>query len=130
MSALWTIIVLAVVVLSIAGLWMMFQKAGEAGWKSIIPIWNTLVILKMVGREWWWIILLIVPIVGFVVWIIVMNDLSKSFGHGVGFTLGLIFLSIIFLFILAFGSSMYRGPAGATGTSIASPPPPPPPMPA
>ena len=84
MSALWTIIVLAVVVLSIAGLWMMFQKAGEAGWKSIIPIWNTLVILKMVGREWWWIILLIVPIVGFVVWIIVMNDLSKSFGHGVG----------------------------------------------
>jgi cytochrome bd-type quinol oxidase subunit 2 len=130
MSALWTIIVLAVVVLSIAGLWMMFQKAGEAGWKSIIPIWNTLVILKMVGREWWWIILLIIPIVGFVVWIIVMNDLSKSFGHGVGFTLGLIFLSIIFLFILAFGSSMYRGPAGATGTSIASPPPPPPPMPA
>ena len=44
--------------LSIAGLWMMFEKAGEAGWKAIIPIWNTLVILKIVGRAWWWIILL------------------------------------------------------------------------
>jgi len=130
MSGIVWIIYIAIIVAVIAGWWMIFTKAGEAGWKSIIPIWNTLVILKMVGREWWWIILLIIPIVGFVVWIIVMNDLSKSFGHGVGFTLGLIFLSIIFLFILAFGSSMYRGPAGATGTSIASPPPPPPPMPA
>jgi hypothetical protein len=53
--------------------------------------------------------------------------LSKSFGHGVGFTLGLIFLSVIFYYILAFGSSTYRGPAA--GMSLMGPPPPPPPMP-
>jgi len=118
MSALWTIIVLAVVVLSIAGLWMMFQKAGEAGWKSIIPIWNTLVILKMVGREWWWIILLIIPIVGFVVWIIVMNDLSKSFGRGASTTVGLIFLPWLFYIILGFGEAEYSGPAGAPAAAV------------
>ena len=52
---------------------MIFTKAGEAGWKSIIPIWNILVLLKIVGREWWWIILMLIPIVGIVIWIIVCS---------------------------------------------------------
>ena len=63
----------------------------------------------------------------FVIFIIVMNDLSKSFGHGVGFTIGLIFLSWIFMSILGFGSSRYRGPA-AGQPAMSSPPPPPPPV--
>jgi hypothetical protein len=45
----------------------------------------------------------------------VVNDLSKSFGHGVGFTLGLIFLSPIFIPILGFGGSLYVGPAAKQG---------------
>ena len=72
---------------------MIFTKAGEAGWKSIIPIWNLIMLLKIVGREWWWIILLLIPIVGFIVWIIVALDLAKSFGRGTGFGIGLAFLT-------------------------------------
>ena len=118
MSAVWSIIFLALIVLSIAGLWMMFQKAGEEGWKAIIPIWNTLIILKIVGREWWWIILLLIPFLGFVIWIIVANDLSKSFGRGAGTTVGLIFLPTIFTIILGFGDAEYQGPAGAPATAV------------
>jgi len=56
--------------------------------------------------------LLIIPIVNiiFVIWSV--NLLSKSFGKNEGFTVGLIFLWIIFLPILAFGDSKYKGPAG------------------
>jgi hypothetical protein len=104
---------LVVLVIAIAAYWRIFTKAGEAGWKSIIPIYNIVVLLKIVGRPWWWLLLMLVPLVNFVVMIVVMNDLSKSFGHGMGFTLGLIFLSFIFYLILAFGSSQYQGPAGA-----------------
>jgi uncharacterized membrane protein YhaH (DUF805 family) len=81
--------------------------------------------LKVVGRPGWWLWLFLVPVVGFVILIIMTNDLSKSFGHGVGFTLGLLFLSLIFYYILAFGSSTYRGPAGAAGGMATAPPPPP-----
>ncbi len=52
---------------------------------------------------------LILIIGALVIEIMCYHKLSKSFGHGVGFTLGLIFLSIIFLYILAFGSSEYQG---------------------
>ncbi len=44
--------------------------------------------------------------------IVCIYKLSKSFGHGVGYTLGLIFLSPIFLLMLAFGESQYIGPEG------------------
>jgi hypothetical protein len=111
------IIYIAVAVLFIAGLWQIFTKAGEAGWKAIIPIWNTLVTLKIVGRPWWWILLLLIPIVNIVIWIIVMIDLAKSFGHGGWFAVGLIILPFIFYLVLGFGSSTYRGPAAAPGTA-------------
>jgi len=112
MSGLIWIIYIAFIVLSIAGLWCVFVKAGQDGWKSIIPIWNLLILLKIIGRDWWWIILLLIPIVGLIVWIVIANDLSKSFARGIGTTLGLIFLEPIFVMILGFGSAEYQGPAG------------------
>jgi hypothetical protein len=107
--------------------WVIFTKAGLPGWPAVIPIYSFFVLLKVVGRPWWWFVLLLIPLVGFVIYIIITNDLSKSFGHGAGFTLGLLFLSLIFYYILAFGSSTYRGPAGAAAGMAA---PPLPPMPA
>jgi hypothetical protein len=62
-----------------------------------------------------------------VILIIVLFNLSQSFGHGGGFTVGLIFLPWIFLAILAWGSSQYVGPAAGGGSMAATPPPPPPP---
>jgi Family of unknown function (DUF5684) len=105
------IIYLAFVVLSIAGLWCVFAKAGEDGWKAIIPIWNTIVLLRIVGRPVWWIVLFLIPLVNIIIWIIVANDLSKSFARGAGTTVGLVLLSPIFTMILGFGSAVYQGPA-------------------
>jgi Family of unknown function (DUF5684) len=103
---------LALAIVFIVATWMIFSKAGRPGWASIIPIYNTLTLLWIVGRPWWWILLLLVPILNVIIWIVVANDLSNAFGHGLGFTLGLIFLSPIFVLILAFGSSEYRGTGG------------------
>lgn len=102
----------AITVLAIIALWRIFTKAGEEGWKAIIPIYSSMVLLKIVGRPMWWILLFLIPLVNIVVVIIVMNDLSKSFGHGLGFTLGLLFFTTIFQLILGFGSSIYVGPGG------------------
>ena len=95
--------------------WMIYAKAGKPGWAAIVPIYNYIVLLDIVGKPWWWILLLFIPLVNIVVAIMVVNELSKSFGKGVGFTLGLLFLSFIFYPILAFGSAKYEGPGGGGG---------------
>ena len=121
------IFVIAAVVIMIAAMWKVFTKAGEEGWKAIIPIYNYYVLLKIVGRPGWWLVLYLIPIVNLIIAIIVLNDLSKSFGKGVGFTFGLFFLLPIFILILGFGGARYIGPAGQPAMAYGTPPPPPPP---
>src|SRR3954464_12706990 len=94
---------LAVVVLVFASLWKLFEKAGKPGWAGIVPIYNAIVLLEIVGRPLWWIVLLFIPCVNFVVGIMVCIDLAKSFGKSPGFGIGLAFLGFIFFPLLAFG---------------------------
>ena len=104
------VIYLAIIVLMIASIWTIFSKAGKPGWASIVPIYNLIVLLEIVGKPWWWLLLMLIPIVNIVILIIVWHNLSLSFGKGGGFTVGLILLGIIFLPILAFGDAKYVGP--------------------
>ncbi len=122
---LWFVVFYAIAVIPY---WVIFTKAGQPGWPALIPIYNYYILLKIVGRPGWWLWLFLIPLVNIVILIVMLNDLSKSFGHGVGFTIGLIFLSLIFAYILAFGSSTYRGPAGVSGGTAMAPPPPPMPV--
>ena len=107
-SGLSVIIMLAIAVIAIVAHWKIFTKAGQKGWTSIIPILNLLVLMKIVKRPLWWVVLMFIPIVNIVILVIVLIDLAKAFGHGVGFALGLIFLGFIFALILGFGKSTYQ----------------------
>ena len=101
--------------LAVIGLWFIFRKAGEPGWAAIIPFYNFIVLLKIVGKPWWWLLLLILPVVNFIFFIWVQNLLAKSFGKSELFTIGLVLLTPIFYLILGFGNAQYQGPAGAAG---------------
>ena len=107
-----TMFFLALTLFVIIAYWRVFEKANEPGWAAIIPIYNTIILLKVVGKPWWWIFLFIIPFVNIVIMIIVMHALSKSFGQDGGFTVGLVLLGVVFIPILGFGSYEYIGPAG------------------
>lgn len=107
------IIYLAIIVLMIVSIWKIYEKAGKPGWACIIPIYNFIVLLEIVGKPWWWLLLMMfLPGIN-LIWIIwTINLLSKSFGKTEGFTIGLIFLGFIFFPILGLGEAQYAGPAG------------------
>ncbi|MDC0321164.1 DUF5684 domain-containing protein, partial [Akkermansiaceae bacterium] len=92
-----------------ASIWKIFTKAGKPGWASIIPIYNVIVLLEIIGKPVWWIVLFLIPFVNIIISIITTNEVSKSFGRGAGTTVGLIFLPFIFYPVLAFGSAQYQG---------------------
>ena len=98
-----------VMVFFIASMWKVFTKAGKPGWASIVPIYNLVVILQIAGKPVWWILLLLIPIVNIVVAVMVYIAFAHSFGRSTAFGIGLAFLSLIFIPILAWGSSEYQG---------------------
>jgi len=106
-GVLFFIVYVAFIVLMIASMWKLFDKAGQKGWTAVIPILNILVLLKVVHKELWWIILFLIPCVSIVAWIIVAFDVAKAYGKGAGYGIGLIILPFIFLPILGFGSAAY-----------------------
>ncbi len=98
---------LLVAVVMIVAMWKVFTKADQPGWAALIPIYNMYVLLKVAGKPGWWLLLFVVPIANLVVTILTYIGLAKNFGKGGGFACGLIFLPIIFVPILAFGSAQY-----------------------
>ena len=109
-STVSSIISLIIFALTIIAWWRIFVKAGEPGWKSIIPIYDVYMIYKIVWGKGWVFLLLFIPVVNIVVHIMLQWKLSKAFDKGVGFFILLLFLNPIGMIILAFDSSRYIGP--------------------
>lgn len=139
------IISLALTALAIIAYWRIFVKAGEEGWKAIIPFYNAYTAMKLFwktsifwigiglgvgasigyGMASYGVVALAIyggggnaavmvigfilafgcGITAFVLEIMFLNRVSKAFGHGAGFTVGLVFLNFIFILILAFSKS-------------------------
>lgn len=99
------------IVLMIAAMWKVFSKAGQPGWAALIPIFNVYIMCKVAGRPGWWLLLFLIPFVNLIIAIVVTVDISKRFGKGIGFAIGMIILPFIFWPILGFGSAQYQGAA-------------------
>lgn len=131
------VFILAFLVFFIIVMWKIYAKAGQPGWAVLVPIYNIYVYTQVIRRPGWWILVYLVPYIlmflipGSMMWVSMVlflgllvisimdtHRLSTSFGHGVGFTIGLILLGIVFYPILAFGSSTYMGAPSSGGTAL------------
>lgn len=112
-SAVSIILSLIPAILLIVAQWKIFVKAGEEGWKAIIPVYNMVIMFKIAGMNPMLLLLLLIPFANIVILLVltIMLDinLAKAFGKSTGFAIGLIFLGFIFQLILAFDSSEYVG---------------------
>jgi hypothetical protein len=100
---------LALLVFFIAASWRVFEKAGRPGWASLIPFYNSYILIKIAGRPGWWLLLFFIPLINIFVLLAISIDIAKAFGKTIGFGFGLWILSFIFYPILGFGSAVYTG---------------------
>lgn len=107
------IVYFAFLILVIASMWKLFEKAGKPGWAAIIPIYNLIVMIEIVGKPTIWILWLIIPCVNFVFIVWLTNLFAKSFGKSEGYTVGMFILPFVFYPMLAFGNNPYLGPSAA-----------------
>ena len=103
-------------VLLLIAAWKILTKAGEAGWKAIIPFYNMYTLVKIADGKGIKFLLFLIPIVGFIYDIKFSIRLAKSFGKSTGFGIGIFFLPNIFTLIFGFGSAQYIGPQGPNQT--------------
>lgn len=96
-------------IITLVGMWKIFSKAGVPGWGAIVPIYNMYLLFKITMGNGWLFLLLLIPFVNIIMGIVVYAKLAAAFNKGIGYTLGLIFLTPIFIMMLGFGSAEYVG---------------------
>ena len=100
---------LVIIIVLVTAMWKVFVKAGRPGWGVLIPVYNIYLLCKVAGKPGWWLILLFIPIVNFIISILLAVGISRNFGKGGGFAVGLFLLPFVFYPILAFGAAQYAG---------------------
>lgn len=103
-----TVISIIIIVLIVAAEFGIFEKAGEKGWKAIVPFYNSYIFYKITTGKGWMFILQYIPIVGFFVRAYGTYKLSKVFGHTGWFWIGLWLFPFICELILGFGDDQYH----------------------
>ena len=128
-------IVVYILLLPFIASWKLFKKVGIPGYKSLIPIYNEYLILKIAGMNGLWLIVAYSPFIidsinnnfkdklplyvyiifiVFTILTIIFNiiraiKLSKAFDRGILFMIGMFFFPTIFEIILGMGRSQYIG---------------------
>lgn len=73
-------VLLVCFILLFVGLYGVFQKAGEPGWKALVPVYNIVIWLKILQKPWWWVFLVIIPAVGFYMIAVLVVLTANCFG--------------------------------------------------
>ena len=76
----WFIFILIIQVIHGLGTWKLYIKAGKQAWEAFVPVYNGIVLMKIINRPWWWIILLFLPIVNLIMFVVVWVETARSFG--------------------------------------------------
>lgn len=138
-------VITILLIIDIVASWVILTKAGEPGWKALIPIYSSYMLYKVAwDTKYFWVtfvlggassavsgalsggsengvlmaLSIIIGIFAAVLSVMYAINLSRRFGHDAGFAIGLLLLPQVFKCIIAFGSSQYHPEAPTLGISF------------
>lgn len=76
----WFIFLLIIQIIHGLGTWKLYVKAGRQPWEAFAPIYNAVVLMKIISRPWWWVILMFLPIVNLIMIPAVWVETARAFG--------------------------------------------------
>lgn len=77
----WFIFFLIVQVIHFAATWKLYRLAGRKPWEALVPVYNAVVLMKIIRRPWWWVILLFIPVVQLLMFPVIWVETIRSFGR-------------------------------------------------
>lgn len=77
----WLLFILIIQVIHFFGTWKLYVKAGRNAWEAAVPIYNAIVLMKIINRPTWWTVLLFIPIINLLMFPIIWIETIRSFGR-------------------------------------------------
>lgn len=77
----WFLFFILIQAIHFLGTWKLYVKAGRKAWEAAVPVYNAVILMKIINRPWWWVILLFIPIVNLIMIPVVWVETIRSFGR-------------------------------------------------
>ena len=92
----WFVFFLLVQIIHFLGTWKLYKKAGRKQWEAAVPVYNAIVLMKIIGRPTWWTILLFIPIINLIIFPVIWVETLRSFGKRSGLDTFLVLITLGF----------------------------------
>ncbi len=76
----WFVFFLIVQLIHGLGTWKLYEKAGRKSWEAFIPVYNSIVLMKIINRPTWWTFLLFLPVINLIMFPVIWVETLRSFG--------------------------------------------------
>jgi len=76
----WFIFFIIIQVIHGLGTWKLYIKAGRQAWEAFVPVYNAVILMKIINRSPWWTILLFLPIINLIMFPVIWTETVRSFG--------------------------------------------------
>lgn len=123
----WFIFFLVLQIVHFLGTWKLYESAGRKRWEAAVPVYNAIVLMKIIGRPTWWTILLFLPIINLIIFPVIWVETLRSFGKrsGVDTFLGIVTLGFYIYYVnytqkLAYIADKSMSPESKTADTISS----------
>ena len=99
------------------GTWKLYIKAGFKSWEALIPVYNLVILMKIIKRPVWWVILLFIPTINLIMLIIILIRLLNVFNKNSYLDYFLIIISLgLYIFYINYDSKSKYNPANSNST--------------
>ncbi|MFP9114843.1 signal peptidase I [Flavobacterium sp. RHBU_3] len=118
----WFIFFLAVQVVHFAGTWKLYEKAGHKPWEAAVPVYNAVVLMKIINRPWYWTILLFIPVVNVIMFPVIWVQILKAFGKNTttDYIIGILTCGLYIYALNYSGKADYKGTSEHTESTLSS----------
>ena len=102
----WFIFFLVIQVIHFTGTWKLYQRANRKAWEASIPIYNAVILMKIINRPKWWVILLFIPVINQLMFPILWIETARSFGFNKRKDTALVLLTLgFYLFFINYATN-------------------------
>ena len=76
----WLLLIVFAQVLHGISTWKLYVKAGRKAWEAFVPVYNGIVLMKIINRPKYWILLLFIPVINLFLFPIIWIETLRTFG--------------------------------------------------
>ena len=97
----WFVFFLIVQLIHGLGTWKLYEKAGRKSWEAFIPIYNSIILMKIINRPTWWTLLLFIPVINLIMFPVIWVETLRTFGKNTSLDtfLGIVSLGLYIYYI-------------------------------